>query len=381
MNCESSFLKLRNIIDVIDKKIIFLLKARCFVSKKIALYKKKNNKPIKDKKREKEIIKKIINMSIKKQLNPEYSKKIFKIIINESVILQELIIKKNKNSNYKKIFFLGPVGSYSHQAAIKFCNLYLKKIKTNACKNFSQIIKNTTNKIENNLSILPLYNTHSGAIHEVYDLLQNTNLSIINEIKISINHYLLTKSKCKIENIKTIYSHHQPIKQCSNFLKKNKNWIIKYTNSSSEALQKISKEKKINIAAIGGKLGKKIYNLYTVKKNINNKKNNITTFIVLGKQKKITYKNNNKLMLILNDNVKFNYIIDIISNIDKKNMKINNIESRPSIKNNIEKIFFIEILLINNIDLDTKHCFFFKISKLIKKKIIKILGCYPSSNI
>ncbi|XRX42953.1 MAG: prephenate dehydratase domain-containing protein [Buchnera aphidicola (Tetraneura sorini)] len=381
MNCESSFSKLRNKIDIIDKKIIFLLKARCFVSKKIALYKKKNNKPIKDKQREKEIIKKIINMSTKKQLNPEYAKKIFKIIINESVILQELIIKKNENSNFKKIFFLGPVGSYSHQAVIKFCNFYLKKIKIHACKNFFQIVKYTTNKTENNLSILPLYNTYSGAIHEVYDLLQNTNLSIINEIKISINHYLLTRKKCRIENIKIIYSHYQPIKQCSDFLKKNKNWTIKYTNSSSEALQKISKEKKRNIAAIGGKLGKKIYNLYSVKKNINNKKNNITTFIVLGKQKKITYKNNNKLMLILNDNIKFNYITDIISNIDKKNMLINNIESRPSIKNDMEKIFFIEILLMNNINFDIKNCFFLKISKLIKKKVIKILGCYSSSNI
>lgn len=373
MNHESSFLKLRSKIDLIDKKIILLLKERCFVSKSIALYKQKYNKPIKDKKREKEVMDKIINLSIKKQINSKYVKKIFKIIINESVILQKCITKKNKDLNLQKIFFLGPQGSYSHQAAIKYCKYNSEKLKMKKCKNFFQIIKKTTNKIENNFSILPIYNTCSGAIHEVYDLLQNTNLSIINEIKLSINHYLLTKEKCKIENIKIIYSHYQPIKQCSEFLKKNKNWIIKHTNSSAEALKKISQEKKTNIAAIGGKLGKKIHNLYILKKNINNKKKNITTFIILGKQKKTTFKENNKLILILKNDIKSNYIIDIISNIDKENMLINNIEARPSIKNNEQKIFFIEFFLKNDINSKVKNFFIFKISKLIKKKKIKIL--------
>ncbi|MBZ2279986.1 MAG: prephenate dehydratase domain-containing protein, partial [Buchnera aphidicola] len=67
-------------------------------------------------------------------------------------------------------------------------------------------------------AILPIENNSSGAIEETLNILKNNNLYIVGEINVDINHCLLVVKNTKLNNIKTIYSHHQPFKQCSQFI-------------------------------------------------------------------------------------------------------------------------------------------------------------------
>jgi chorismate mutase/prephenate dehydratase len=97
---------------------------------------------------------------------------------------------------------------------------------------------------------------------------------------------LVSYKKQSLKNIKSIYSHPQPIKQCISFIKKFSQWKIKYTNSSSDAIKKIFYNKKKKSAAIGNEECSKLYNLFIIKKNISNKKNNSTLFYIISKIKK-----------------------------------------------------------------------------------------------
>ncbi|NIH16562.1 MAG: hypothetical protein G8D24_00645 [Buchnera aphidicola (Periphyllus lyropictus)] len=182
-----------------------------------------------------------------------------------------------------KISFLGPKGSYSYLAALKYAKKRKKIFYELPCKNFKKILKNIKKK-KSKYAIFPIKNSVSGKINEIKKFFKKKNFFIKEKIIIPIQHCIISKKKISLNNIKKIYSHTQPIKQCKSFLKKFPNWKIKYTNSSSEAVKKISLKKKNNVAAIGNKKCKKLYNLYLIKENISDQKNNKTTFYIVSKK-------------------------------------------------------------------------------------------------
>ena len=88
----------RKEIDTIDKELIALFEKRMDISAKVGDYKKKNSLPIFNEKREEEVIEK----NIIKLNNKNYSslaQSFFKNIMELSRLLQEDIIKEDKNYN------------------------------------------------------------------------------------------------------------------------------------------------------------------------------------------------------------------------------------------------------------------------------------------
>lgn len=72
----------RKIVDQTDEKIIELLEKRFFLTGKIQKIKEKNNLPVGDLNREKQIIKKLLK--IKQKVPAKCIKEIFKVIFNYS---------------------------------------------------------------------------------------------------------------------------------------------------------------------------------------------------------------------------------------------------------------------------------------------------------
>ena len=78
----------REQINKIDQELIKLLEKRFQLSKEIGEYKKQNNLPVEDKKREQEIIEKIKNQTTCKEQR-EIIIETFEFIINKSKKIQE----------------------------------------------------------------------------------------------------------------------------------------------------------------------------------------------------------------------------------------------------------------------------------------------------
>ncbi|CAL4323640.1 Bifunctional chorismate mutase/prephenate dehydratase [Buchnera aphidicola (Eriosoma lanigerum)] len=372
MNTIDPLQKLRTIINSIDKKIIDLIKKRELISIEIAKIKQENQKPVKDINREKQLLDNVITLAKERKLNDQMILNIFKIIVKHSVLIQELFLKKNNRYNCNKLFYLGPEGSYSHIAAIKYTTIYLKNYMMYACTTFIDVI-NKTESNPNSYAILPIENTCSGSIHEIYDILQNTNLFIIDKINIKINHCLLGLKNSKIEDITTIYTHQQPLIQSNKFIQLYPHWKIKYTNSSSDAMQSILNHQNIKYAALGNEKSGKVYCLQILKKNINNQINNKTCFIILNNKLNIIKEQNNvRTKLILYVKPYSNYINNIKLIFTKLKLKIIKLISRPNINDPSLKVIYITVLA--NLYLETHKNILNNLNNIAVK--IKILGCY-----
>jgi hypothetical protein len=66
-------------------------------------------------------------------------------------------------------------------------------------------------------AMLPIENTTSGGINEVYDLLMHTPLSVIGEETVAIDHCLLGHPGSRVEALVRVYAHPQGFAQCSRY--------------------------------------------------------------------------------------------------------------------------------------------------------------------
>ncbi|EEG84257.1 prephenate dehydratase [Proteus penneri ATCC 35198] len=162
------------------------------------------------------------------------------MIIEDSVLTQQAILQQHLNATPNesaRIAYLGPKGSYSHIAARQYAARHFDTYVDCTCQKFDDIFT-LVDTGQADYGLLPIENTSSGAINDVYDLLQTTSISIVGEIRIPINHALLTSVDSSTEELQTIYSHPQPFQQCSHYLNQYPNWKIEYCESTAAAMEK-----------------------------------------------------------------------------------------------------------------------------------------------
>lgn len=377
MNNNNALIDLRKKIISIDEKILKFLYERKQVTIKIAKEKIKINKPIRDVKRENDLIQHLTIIGKKYNLNINYIDSIFKCIINYSIFTQNKVLQKQsrtiKNNEKVKFSFLGPKGSYSHIASLEYIKKNFKESIELSCFSFKEVLKCVENN-EADIGILPIENNNSGAINDVYDLLKNTNLSIIGELLLPINHCLLTKKKQELKEIKKVYSHPQSFQQCSNFISFFKKWKLEHTDSTASAMKIVALSKDYTIAALGNEKSGSFYNLTAIKKNIANYKKNITRFIILSAIPIYALQNlPSKTTLIMSINYKSGSLVKALNIIQKNNLSMSKIISRPMSENTWEENFYIDI---------KSNLFSKKMQKSLNElyivtKSLKILGCYP----
>ena len=175
-----------------------------------------------------------------------------------------------------KIAYQGIKGSYSESCAQ---DMY-PDCETIACKTFDDVF-NRANEDEKIRAIIPESNKTTGNIGVEY-LIFKYRLNIYAEHFYPIHHHLLGVPGTKLVDIKEVYSHAQGLSQCSKFIKKN-NLIENVRADTAGSAKMVSSEKNKTIAAISSKQSAKIYNLDIIASNIEDDKDNVTRFLVMGK--------------------------------------------------------------------------------------------------
>ncbi len=176
-----------------------------------------------------------------------------------------------------KIAYQGIPGSYSESCAKKM----YPDCETISCKTFDECFEKA-NQDNNVKSIIPESNKTTGNIGVEY-LIFKYRLNIYAEHFFPIKHNLLGIKGSNLYDIKDVYSHVQALSQSSNFIKKHKlNENVRAdTAGSAKYISDTSDKTK---AAIASELSAEIYNLEILKQDIQDEKNNVTRFLLMGKE-------------------------------------------------------------------------------------------------
>ena len=167
--------------------------------------------------------------------------------------------------------FLGPQGSFTQQAAKRL----MPKAHLREAGSIEEIFE-LLDKQKDTYAVVPLRNSLAGDVSETVSLLQRYPM-----IEIESSH-VLKVSLClaaNAEHVEEIYSKDIAFEQCSVFLKVNYPQVkLTKVNSTSEGA-KLATENP-HTAAICSELAANTYGLSVLAKDIQNNKDNQTTFIL-----------------------------------------------------------------------------------------------------
>ncbi|WP_291634004.1 prephenate dehydratase [Clostridium sp.] len=367
---------LRNQIDKIDSSLVSLFETRMEVVLKIAEYKKKNNIPILNGAREEAVIKKNLDKVRNSDLFSEveeFLKYVMKLSrgFQSKSLNSERVLSKGKK---QIVGFYGVTGSFSEQALNEY---FGEQVDTKAISEFEDIfLELKYGKI--NYGVIPIENSSTGAISEVYDLLNKNNFHIIGEKYLKISQNLMGIKGSTLDDIREVYSHAQGIEQSMEFLKGYKHWKLTPYKSTAKSAELVKNRKDKTMAAIGSTKAAEIYDLEILQKNVNSNATNMTRFVVIGKEIE-TNGDSNKISLVLSTTHKAGSLYHVLKYFAENDINLLKIESRPIKDKPWEYFFYIDFQgniyeenVVSAIELVKKNSRYFKILGNYRSAIVDI---------
>ena len=195
--------------------------------------------------------------------------------------------------NTKIFSFQGVHGAYSELAGK---NIYPDS-KSIPCKTFEEMFESVRDK-KANIAIVPIENSRSGRVGDTQRLIPESQLKIVGEYFLEVNHCLMGVPGSTLKDIKRIYSHEQGIAQCRKKIINNKKDMVIVADTAGAA-KMISETNSKEDAAIASNLAAKIYNLDILESNFQDFENNVTRFLIMSNEFNIPKVNEIDLMTTL----------------------------------------------------------------------------------
>jgi chorismate mutase/prephenate dehydratase len=346
--------ELRNRIDEIDHKLVALLNERAQVVVKVGEFKSKTDGPIYAPDREKQVFERI-EQANQGPLPDRTLRAIWRELMSGSFLLERPL----------RIGFLGPQGSFSHNAAmLKFGQSVEYEPLTDIASIFDEVSKGHCD-----LGVVPVENSTGGGVTETLDALIESNVKVCAEVLLAIHHNLM--ANCPPEEIHTIYSKPEIFAQCRKWLSATFRDADTVPVASSARAAQMATEQP-HAAAIGSKVAAELYGLKIIYENIEDMANNITRFLVISREDARPTQQD-KTSVLFSTSHKAGALADVLEVFRRHDINMTNIESRPSKKREWEYYFFVDFqghrkdpAVIAGLEEARQHCL-----------QLSILGSYP----
>lgn len=346
----------RQKIDAIDTDIIRLLNERADIVHEIGMIKKENGLEIYAPEREEKLLRSLVAKGEGGRLPEDSIRAIYREIMSAALALEEDL----------KIAYLGPAGTWTHQAAIgKFGH----SVKYLPQPSFADVFDQVERRIAD-YGVVPIENSTEGAVTHTLDLFADSPLKIYGQVMMPIENNLM--ANCKREEIEHIYSHPQIIAQCRAWLGTNFHHIQPIEKSSSAVAAEVAASEP-HSAVLGGSLLAEMYGLNILEQSIQDIAHNTTRFLVISpKTCPPTGNDRSSVMFSVRDEP--GSLHKALEPFEKFSINMSKIESRPSKRRAWEYYFFVDLAghcenedFASVIQQLEKHCSF-----------VKVLGSYPA---
>ena len=353
---------IRKEIDKVDRQLAAILEARLGLVMQVAEYKKPKGMPVKDKAREAKVVEKVTGFLDNKDYVPAVET-IMHSIMDAACVLEEAELAKNANRNLK-IGCFGVPGSFTHQALEDY---FEGRTYERQHYNLFEEVITAVSKGEVDYGVVPIENSSTGGITEVYDLLRKFDCSIVGERCLKIEQNLLGYGEATLNDIKKVYSHPQGLAQSKEFFKDHPQMEKIPYYSTSKSAETVAEQKDITLAAVAGKKAAELYGLKILAENINFNSNNSTRFVIITKApEKVA--GANKITVVFAVKHEAGSLYKTLGHLHHRGLNMLNIESRPMEGKSWEYFFHVDLMgnlddpdVIEGFEAVQNNCTYFKI--------------------
>ena len=345
---------LRERIDQIDADLVRLLNERAQVVVEVGRIKRDEGGAIYVPHRERAVMQRIRDLS-EGPLPDRCLEAIWRELMSGSFALERPL----------RIGYLGPAGSFSHEAAEAKFGM---SVEYDNMQNFKDIF-DEVQRGHLDYGVVPVENTLHGAVPETLDLLGQGGVLACAEIKLRIRHNLL--SHCDAPQIKRIYSHPVALGQCRQWLYAQFPKVEQMpTSSTSRAAEMAATEE--GTAAVGSLLAAKLYGLRVQFEDISDRIDNTTRFYVIGQQQ-TRPSGDDKTSITFVVGHKPGALVEVLDVFKRHDLNMTHIDKRPIQAQPWEYQFHVDLLghrdepaVAAALEEAAQHC-----------QVLRVLGSFP----
>ena len=281
-------------IDRIDGELVKLFLERMAVTQKVGEYKQGRGIPVLDPARERRVV------AARAAMTDDPARKTDLAALYECIMglsrrqQRQLVAEGEGDPDYAafaaalrdrrtpverpRVVYQGEPGCFSEAAAADF---FGDGVDSRGLPWFPDVFA-ALERGEADYAVLPVENSSTGSIRQVYDLLAQYNYYIVGECQVKVEHCLMALPGVALEDIQTVCSHEQGLMQCEKYLDGHRNWRRTPTLDTAGAAKLVAGTGDRAAAAIGPRRAAAIYGLNILAEAINYNAMNHTRFVVVS---------------------------------------------------------------------------------------------------
>lgn len=355
--------EIRAHIDGIDDRLLQLLSERARLAQLVGQSKRQQENltsaQLYRPERESQVLRRVIENN-PGPLRDEEVARLFREIMSVCLAQQEPL----------KVGFLGPEGTFTQQAVYKHFGHSVHGVALSSIPEvFHEVEVGHTD-----FGVVPIENSTGGVVEFAIDMFLNTTLKICGEIELRVHQNLMGTMK-NLKGIKRICSHPQSLSQCQQWLREHlpKVELIPVV-SNSEAARRARDEE--GTAAIAGQIAAEIYKLNVLAPEIEDRADNTTRFIVLGRNSFApSGHDKTTLMVSSGDTQSHGTLHRLLEPLARNHISMSRIESRPSRRKKWDYVFFMDVE--GHMDTEPLRSALEELKQ--HSSLFKVLGSYPAA--
>ena len=284
----------RDQIDKIDRQLADLFQQRMEVVDKVGQYKLAHNIPVLDAAREQQVLQAKAALARDEAMAADLVA-VFENLMAVSRRRQRKRIRETQERpDYTRcvqaiaaartpiarprVVYQGVAGAYSEMACLNFFADGSENIGLEQIEDVFLALKNG----QADYAVLPIENSTSGAIRQVYDLLTRYAFYIVGETTVQVEHCLMAPQGASLDTVTHVYSHEQGLFQCERFLNAHPDWCRVPCADTAGAGQYVAGTGDVTKAAICSERAAELYGLKILARGISQNTNNTTRFVVVS---------------------------------------------------------------------------------------------------
>jgi len=176
-----------------------------------------------------------------------------------------------------RVAFQGEPGAFSEAAAVQLLGEW---ITTVPCPTFDAAFRAVPEGSADAL-LVPVENSLAGSVVRVYDLLLESNLGIVAETILPIEHHLIASPGASLNDIRSVASHPMALAQCEKFFLAHPHLKRVPAEDTAGSVREMLARGDKSCAAIAGRRAAEHYHAVILAESIQDNPENFTRFVFL----------------------------------------------------------------------------------------------------
>ena len=284
---------LRRDIDAIDRELVELFRRRMDVTARVGAYKRSRGVPVLDQERERQVLQNKGELA-GEALRPAVITLYQTIMALSRRQQRDLMGQGADNPGVRRwldakaaqrrpvasprVVYQGVPGAYSEQAAVNF---FGEDVDAAGLEQFEDCFL-ALREGRADYAVLPIENSSTGAIRQIYDLLTQYECYMVGETTVRVEHCLMAPKGASLDTVTHVYSHEQGLFQCERYLNAHPGWKQVPQADTAGSARMVAGSGDITKAAICSARAAELYGLTILAKGINHNTQNTTRFVVVS---------------------------------------------------------------------------------------------------